>query len=160
MLYIIFICMLYERFLEIKNIKFGPISSNKMAVDINIQDEVNIDNRFEELMKYSKDLMIRNIDAEQFEEHVNNIMYLKMLCLLKFITSNGTDQLSEASIIETANNEIRYFQNEENDHIGLQNVDVKDHELHLRSSIDYASLIRWDIENPINDWSFTRCYEL
>lgn len=51
-------------------------------------------------------------------------------------------------------NEISYKPETYNGHIDLINVLVKPDKLILRSSVDEASMIRWDIPNQSDNWSF------
>lgn len=57
-------------------------------------------------------------------------------------------------VVEQAMDGINYTPHVYNDHIGLQNVLVKPDKLVLRSSIDESSMVRWDIPNTRDGWSF------
>lgn len=68
-----YILILYSRFFELRQIKFEKIESNPMAVSINLQEEVSIEDRYKEMIESAKDLMNKVIDADRFEEYVRRL---------------------------------------------------------------------------------------
>lgn len=68
-----FIVMLYTRLLEMKSYKFGPYCSNPIAVDINLQSEFNVVNRFDDVISSAKKLMDKTIEVDDFEEHTRRL---------------------------------------------------------------------------------------
>lgn len=68
-----YILILYTRFNEIKNLSFSPIDSNPMAVSIHLQEEMHIENRYEEITRAAIDLMKKEIDVDRFEDIVRRM---------------------------------------------------------------------------------------
>lgn len=64
------------------------------------------------------------------------------------------DSEKAEDVLESKVTDISYEPNVYNDHIALQNVFVKNDKLFLRSGIEESSLVRWDLENPEQEWSF------
>lgn len=61
---------------------------------------------------------------------------------------------SETGVKEEKVEGFNYEQLKYNDHIDLTNVIVKPDKLIMRSSVEESSMIRWDIPNKADDWSF------
>lgn len=61
---------------------------------------------------------------------------------------------SSSDVIETPVESLDYHPGVYNDHIGIQNVLVKSDKLLLRSTIDDGSMVRWELPNSKDDWSF------
>jgi hypothetical protein len=57
-------------------------------------------------------------------------------------------------IVESITHDITYEPHIYNDHIALQNVVVKPNMLYLRSGVNESSVVRWDVENEIENFSF------
>lgn len=57
-------------------------------------------------------------------------------------------------VIETPIENLDYHPGIYNDHIGIQNVIVKSDKLLLRSTIDDGSMVRWELPNTKDNWSF------
>jgi hypothetical protein len=75
------------------------------------------------------------------------ILILLALELIKAISSKD-------GVIETAVKDLNFISQVYNDHIGIQNVLVKPEKLLMRSTIDESSMVRWEIPNPNDNWSF------
>jgi hypothetical protein len=75
-----------------------------------------------------------------------------MISLLKFLLLARS---AEVGVVETPVDGLNYIPGIYNDHIGLQNVLVKTDKLILRSTIDDSSMIRWEIPNTADNWSFS-----
>lgn len=73
---------------------------------------------------------------------------------LALIQADASIVKAQEGVIEQSLDGINYTPHIYNDHIGLQNVLVKPNKLILRSSIDESSMIRWDIPNTKDNWSF------
>ena len=69
----LYICTLFSRFCEIKNQNFDPITPNKIAVEVGLQNDVNIIDRFGDLVDAAKSLVSKHIDADSFEEKIRQL---------------------------------------------------------------------------------------
>lgn len=61
------------RFKEIKDLSLAPLSSNPMAVSINLQEEFLIQDRYAEVVASAHSLMKKDIDASRFEDNVRRL---------------------------------------------------------------------------------------
>lgn len=68
-----YVMILYTRMVDVKALCLEPITSNAMAVSIGLQREVNIENRYGEILRSAEDLMNKQIDADRFEEVVRRM---------------------------------------------------------------------------------------
>lgn len=68
-----FVLTLYARFYEIKQMKLERITSNPIAVSVDLQEEFCIEDRYQEIVNSAKELMSKNIDADKFEESVRRM---------------------------------------------------------------------------------------
>jgi len=69
----LYICTLFSRFSEIKNASFDPITPNRIAVEVGLQKNVRITDRFAELVDAARGLVAKDIDADAFEEKVRQL---------------------------------------------------------------------------------------
>lgn len=86
--FIYFVLILCDRFKEMKGISLPPLSSNPMAVSINLQKEFLIKDRFAEIVSSAHSLMCKEIDASRFEDNVrrlSNSMGFKLYNLKKIM---------------------------------------------------------------------------
>lgn len=84
-----FVLTLYARFYEIRQIKLERITSNPIAVSVDLQDEFCVEDRYQEIVNSAKELMNKNIDADKFEESVRRMsdsMGYKLYNLKKIIS--------------------------------------------------------------------------
>jgi len=65
--------ILYVRLVEIRKLSLGPVTSNRMAVSIALQEECQIDDRYAEILGAAESLMNKQIDADRFEEVVRRM---------------------------------------------------------------------------------------
>lgn len=82
---------------------------------------------------------------------------LNLIFLLAPIRTEEVAQESNGTMVgvtEMPINDISFIPNVYNDHIGIQNVTVKPEKLVMRSTIDDGSMIRWDLPNHTDEWSF------
>ncbi|KAM0681227.1 Transcriptional regulatory protein sin3 [Glugoides intestinalis] len=63
-----YVLMLYVRFQDIKSLTLEPITANPIAVIIGMQENINIEDRYSEVIRAAEDLMNKVIDADRFEE--------------------------------------------------------------------------------------------
>lgn len=75
--------------------------------------------------------------------------------LVKISTKHANNIISDDGIVEYSIDEISFIPHVYNDHIGIQNVMVKPDKLFMRSTIDESAMVRWEIPNSKNNWSFT-----
>lgn len=71
--FLYFVLILVSRFKELKDMSFPPLSSNPMAVSINLQEEFLINDRFSEIVNCAYSLMRKEIDASKFEDNVRRL---------------------------------------------------------------------------------------
>lgn len=64
------ICLMYERFREIKTLRLPPLESSKLAVELNLSSEFKYEDRYNELKKFVKEFLEKNIDSATYEEKV------------------------------------------------------------------------------------------
>ncbi|ELA42487.1 uncharacterized protein VICG_00586 [Vittaforma corneae ATCC 50505] len=77
------------------------------------------------------------------------------LNLVGIFTENIKNTTNNNDITESVIDEISFIPHVYNDRIGIQNVMVKPDKLFMRSTIDESAMVRWEIQNPQNNWSFT-----
>lgn len=68
-----YILSLYDRFKQVKSLKLEPMTSNLMAVSINLQTEFNVVDRFLEVVDAGRKLVSKELDVEMFEENVRRL---------------------------------------------------------------------------------------
>lgn len=68
-----YVLSLYDRLQQVKIMKLEPLTSNPMAVSINLQQEINIVDRFYAVVEAGKKLLSKDLDVEMFEEEVRRL---------------------------------------------------------------------------------------
>lgn len=68
-----YVLILHTRFDEIKNLSLPPIHSNPMAVSINLQEEMHVEDRYREIIEAAISLMKKEIDVDRFEDVVRRM---------------------------------------------------------------------------------------
>ncbi len=63
--------------------------------------------------------------------------------------------LEQEGVVETAVEHFSYIPRIYNKHIGIQNVVLKPKELYLKSGLARQALLRWDLPNGTENWSFS-----
>lgn len=66
----LYVCTLYARFKEVRSMEFQALDANKMAVDIDIQEDFSIIDRYANLIQASEELASKAIDADEYEDRV------------------------------------------------------------------------------------------
>lgn len=102
-----FILTLYARFHEVKKIALERITSNPVTVSIDMQKELCINDRYQEIINSARELMSKNIDADRFEESVRRMsdgMGYKLYNLKK-IMSKIEKQINALHNVDAENSE-------------------------------------------------------
>lgn len=81
-------------------------------------------------------------------------LHILMLSPAHSMTEETAHFMTEENVSEISVADFNYTPGKYNDHIGIQNVVLTPDNLHMRSGVHTEALLRWDLPNTTENWSF------